>query len=151
MTAQLRTSVDIDAPAERVWDVLTDVRAYPQWNRFITGAEGSFAVGNRITFTLPPLNALLRMTVRCTVLEVISLQRLRFRLRLARLDLPGLFDADHVLSITPRDGGVRLWEDAQFRGVLVPLLSRSFNRENSSAFAATNDAFKDQVEGRSAG
>ena len=45
MTAQLRTSVDIDASPERVWDVLTDVRAYPQWNRFITGAEGSFVVG----------------------------------------------------------------------------------------------------------
>jgi hypothetical protein len=60
------------------------------------------------------------MTVRCTVLEVVPLQRLRFRLRLSRLDLPGLFDADHVLSITPRDGGVRLWEDAQFRGPWCP-------------------------------
>jgi hypothetical protein len=151
VTAELRTFVDIDATPERVWDVLTDVSAYPEWNSFITGAEGSFVVGNRIAFTLPPLNVVLRRTLRCTVLEVVPQQRLRFRLRLSRPPLPGLFEADHVLAITPRDGGVRVWEDAKFRGALVPFLSRYFNRENSPAFAATNEAFKARAEGRSAG
>ena len=31
MTGEMRTSVDIDATPELVWEVLTDVPAYPEW------------------------------------------------------------------------------------------------------------------------
>jgi hypothetical protein len=148
MTAELRTFVDIDATPERVWEVLTDVPAWPQWNLFITRAEGTFVVGRRVSLSVPPLNALLRMTLRLTVLEVAPCRRLRFRLRMARPALPGLFDADHIVTITPHDGGgVRLWEDARFRGVLVPLLTRHLNRDNLPAFYATNAALKNRIEG----
>ena len=54
MTAELRTFVDIDATPERVWDVLTDVPAWPTWNRLITSAEGSFVVGRRLSLSIPP-------------------------------------------------------------------------------------------------
>jgi hypothetical protein len=149
MTAELRTFVDIDATPERVWEVLTDVPAWPQWNQFITSAEGTFVVGRRLSLSIPPLNALLRMTLRLTVLEVTPCRRLRFRLRLARLALPGLFDADHTLTITSHGGGgVRLWEDARFRGLLVPLLTRYLNRDKLPAFNATNAALKTRIEGR---
>jgi hypothetical protein len=148
VTAELRTSVDIDATPERVWEVLTDVPAWPQWNLLIAGAEGTFVVGRRLALSMPPLNPLLRVTLRLTVLEVTPCRRLRFRLRLARLGLPGLFDADHILTITVHDGGVRLWEEARFRGLLVPLLTRSLNRDGLPAFNATNAALKDRIEGR---
>jgi hypothetical protein len=70
---------------------------------------------------MPPLNALLRVTLRLTALEVTPCRRLRFRLRLAGLGLPGLFGADHTLTITAHDGGVRLWEEAKFGALRIPL------------------------------
>jgi uncharacterized protein YndB with AHSA1/START domain len=30
----VRSEIDIDAPAERVWDLITDLPRYPEWNRF---------------------------------------------------------------------------------------------------------------------
>ena len=45
MGRELNTQIDIDAPVERVWSVLTDFAAYPEWNPFILSAEGSLAVG----------------------------------------------------------------------------------------------------------
>jgi hypothetical protein len=147
MTAELRTFVDIDATPERVWEVLTDVPAWPQWNLLIASAEGTFAVGRQLSLSMPPLNPLLRVTLRLTVLEVAPWRRLRFRLRLARLGIPGLFDADHTLTISLHDGGVRLWEEARFRGLLVPLMTRSLNREKLPAFNATNAALKNRIEG----
>ena len=68
-------------------------------------------------------------------------------MRFARFGIPGLFDSDHTLTITEEDGGVRLWEEAQFRGLLVPPMMRSLNRDRSPAFAAMNTALKDRAEG----
>jgi hypothetical protein len=147
MTAELRTFVDIDATPERVWQVLTDLPAYPQWNPFITSVEGPFVVGGRVSITLLPLNALLRVTLRAAVVEVTVCRRLRFRLRWARPGIPGLFDIDYTLTLTSQDGGVRLWENARFRGLLVPLLTRPVNRDAALAFDAMNAALKNRTEG----
>ena len=148
MTAEMRWFVDIDATPERVWQVLTDVPAYPQWNPFITRTARTSAVAGRVSVSLPPLNALVRPTFRPKVLEVTPCRRLRFRLRLARLGLPGLLDTEHMLTIAPNDdGGVRLWHQVRFRGILVPLMTRSLNRQNGPSFEAMNAALKARIEG----
>jgi hypothetical protein len=147
MTAEMRWFVDIDATPDRVWQVLTNLPAYPEWNPFITSTEGTLAVSGRLSVSLRHPNALLRRTLRPTVLEVIPCRRLRFQLRLARLGIPGLVDTEHTLTIALQDSGVRLWHQVQFRGLLIPLITRSLNRENLVAFTAMNAALKDRVEG----
>ena len=54
MHHELRTEVEIAAPTEAVWETLTDLAAYPDWNPFIVSAEGRATVGERLTNRLPP-------------------------------------------------------------------------------------------------
>jgi len=150
MASELRTSIDIQARPELVWEVLTDVAAYPEWSPLVTSAEGTFAQGDRVVFHFPPLNALIRTTVPATVLEVTPCRRLRYTLRFARLGMPGLLDTEHILTIAPHDGGVRLWLEMQFRGLLLPLMSRSLNRDRAPAFGPMPAALKDRIEGMQA-
>jgi hypothetical protein len=42
-------SAEIHAPADRVWDILTDAPAYPSWDSGVTRVEGRIADGERIT------------------------------------------------------------------------------------------------------
>jgi hypothetical protein len=143
MTTALRTFVDIDATPEQVWHVLTDLPAYPEWNPFITSAEGTVAPGRRLSMSIQPVNAR-PVTLRPTVLEVTPGRRLRWR---GRLGIPGLFHTEHIFTITVQDGGgVRLWQEEWFRGLLAPLMTGSLNRHTLPAFNAMNAALKDRIE-----
>ncbi len=143
MPKQLRTEIHIDATPERVWQVLTDFAAYPQWNPFMTRASGTPTPGERLTIHMQPEGGR-AMTFRPTVREAVPPHRLRW---LGHLLLPGIFDGEHSFTIEPLDGGgVRLVQQEDFRGILVPLLATSLDRRTLPAFERMNQALKQRVE-----
>jgi hypothetical protein len=46
---QFHATIGIEATPERVWQVLTDLAAYPDWNPFITRASGPSAPASACT------------------------------------------------------------------------------------------------------
>jgi hypothetical protein len=86
---QLFADVDIAATPERVWGVLTDFAAYPQWNPFIVRAEGVPEQGHRLIVTMQPVGGR-AMTLHPRLVEVDGPRQLRW---LGRLRIPGLMDA----------------------------------------------------------
>jgi hypothetical protein len=66
------------------------------------------------------------------------------------LGIPGLFGVEHTMTLTDHDGGVRLWQQDRFGGLLAPVLIGSLNRHRPAALNAMNAALKARVEGRSA-
>jgi hypothetical protein len=146
MPAELTTFIDIDATPERVWQVLTDLPGYAEWNPFISEAEGAFVVGDRVSMSVPPVNAFVQPRLRPTVLEVDPCRRLRLWSRLDRLGIPGLFSVELTMTLTDHDGGVRLWQQDRYGGLLAPLLIGSLNRHRLAAYTAMNDALKQRAE-----
>ena len=143
MAKQLRTQVDVDAPPERVWQVLTDFAAYPQWNPFIVRAEGDPRRGGRLTLRMQPVGGR-AITFRPTVLEATPGRRLRW---LGHLLVNGIFDGEHSFTIEPLgEGRVRLVQQEDFRGLLVPLMARSLDRRTLPAFEQLNQALKRRAE-----
>ena len=143
MSKQLRTQIDIDATPERVWQVLTDFDAYSQWNPFMTQASGTPAPGQRLTIRMQPEGGR-AMAFRPTVRQAVPQRQLRW---LGRVLVPGIFDGEHSFTIEPLDGGgVRLAQQEDFRGVLVPLLAKSLDRHTLPAFEQMNRALKQRAE-----
>jgi hypothetical protein len=144
VSKRLSTHVDIEATPERVWAVLTDLAAYPEWNPFIVRAAGDVAPGRRLTLRMQPVGGR-AMTLRPRLVEVAVHRELRWR---GKLVVPGLMDAEHAFVLQPQAGGTRLIHQETFRGVLVPLAAASLDRNTLPAFVAMNEALKRRAEDR---
>jgi hypothetical protein len=140
---ELRTEIEIQASAERVWQLLTDFPAFPQWNPFIRKASGNIRVGERLEVRLQPSGAS-AMTFRPTVLKVEPNREFRW---LGHLLIPGLFDGEHSFTIEPLgEGRVRFTQREVFTGLLVPLLARGLDTDTQRGFEEMNQALKARAE-----
>jgi hypothetical protein len=142
MAKRLSAQVDIHATPERVWEVLTDLAAYPEWNPFIVRADGVVEPGRRLILRMQPVGGR-AMTLRPRLLDVAVPRMLRWR---GRLGVPGLMDAEHSFRLEPKAGGTRLIQQETFSGALVPFLAASLNRNTLPAFVAMNEALKSRAE-----
>lgn len=143
MSKQLAAVIDIAASPDRVWAVLTDFQAYPQWNPFIVRADGTPQVGSRLILRMQPVGAR-AVTLKPTVLQATPGSRLRW---LGRLGMPGIMDAEHCFTVEGDGaGGTRVSQTEVFRGVLVPFLAGSLDRHTLPAFVAMNEALKTRAE-----
>jgi hypothetical protein len=139
---ELRTQIEVEATPERVWEILTDFDAYPEWNPFIQRIEGEAAPGSKLEVRIEPPGGR-AMTFKPTLLEVAPGQELRW---LGRLLAPGLFDGEHSLRIEPIDDSrVRFVQAERFTGVLVPVLGKSLEK-TQRGFTAMNEALKRRAE-----
>jgi hypothetical protein len=136
-------SIDIAAPPEAVWDVLTDVGAYPEWNPFLTIAQAPVAVGDRMNVTIRPGRR--TMTFRPTVTVFEPGHEISW---LGRLLMPGIFDGAHTLSLEALPNGHTCFCQREvFRGALVPFM-KSVLRDTGEGFAAMNTALAGRVQTR---
>ena len=137
----IETTIDIMAPPERVWEILTDFPAYPSWNPFIVSAYGKPTVGAWLEVHIQPKGKRALM-FRPTVLVAEPDRELRWR---GRMLLPGLFDGEHFFRIEDRSGTVHFVQGETFSGLLVGLVRGTLNATRSG-FEAMNTALKERAE-----
>ena len=139
--SELVTSVDIDAPAETVWTVLTDFARYPEWNGR-TRIDGEAVEGARLHVTPGP-DAGNLPSFNPRVLRADG-HELRW---LGHLYVRGLFDGEHSFVVEERgEGRSRLTQSETFSGLLVGPVLRRYGEETEEGFHAVNRALKARAE-----
>lgn len=138
---EIRTEVQIAAPPEAVWDVVSDFARYGEWNPFMPSVEGEARVGASLRLRVePPGKRANGITAR--VLAVEAPRHLRWRGGVVN---DWVFSGTHVLELEPRDGGTRFVNREEFRGVLAPLLLRFLGSSLPAGYASMNEALKARV------
>ncbi len=145
MRHHLHTTIDIAAPPEVVWEVLTDLERYSEWNPFIVSSRGVAAVGERLTNRMQPPGGR-AMTFRPKVTVVEPGRVLEW---LGRLGVPGVFDGRHRFELEPNPAGTRLTQSEEFTGLLVRFLQKSLDTATAQGFEDMNLAVKARAEARS--
>ena len=140
---ELRSEIEIAAPAKRVWEILTGFAGFPEWNPFIRRARGNLVEGGRLEILMQPSGAR-GMTFSPTVLTVEVDRELRW---IGHLFVPGLFDGEHIFTIEPLGTDrVHFTQREIFTGLLVPLLSRMLDTDTRRGFEEMNKALKARAE-----
>jgi hypothetical protein len=140
--SELSTSVEIDAPTETVWTVLTAFDTYPEWNPFME-IIGRASEGARLTVELRPPGK--RATAfRPTVTRVDEGREFRW---LGHLFVAGLYDGEHRFELEALEGGrTRFTQAETFGGLLVGPINRWLGESTRKGFEEMNEALKARAE-----
>lgn len=138
----IQTSIEIAAEPEQVWQALTDLDSYPEWNPFIIEGSGELRQGEKLKLRMKPPGGK-AMTFKPEVLVVDSGSELRW---VGHLLFHGLFDGEHWFTLHPDGAGTKLTQGEYFSGLLPPLMGGML-KKTEQGFRDMNVALKERVEG----
>jgi len=136
---EIVTSIEISAPPDRVWAILTDTKRYAEWNPEIAALNGQLVPGavleNRQGYGED------QQVFWPTVRVVDPNRELRWA---GHMWVPRLFDVEHYFLLSSGgEGGTRFTQGENFCGVALWFLDVN---EVAPGFNAMNAALKKRVE-----
>ncbi len=135
---EFQATINIDAPAEKVWDALTNVAEWSQWEPNVTNVDGHVALDEKITVQ----TTLSDRAFPVTVSELIPNQKMVWS---SGMPL-GLFKGARTFTLTPKDNGTTdVKTHEQFTGLLLPIIGRTIP-DLQPSFNQFAEALKSRVE-----
>ena len=139
---EINYEVEIQASPEEVWQVLTDLDEYADWNPLLHDAVGKVQQGEKVDVTFQTASK--KGTLHCKVIKVEQNRELRWKYHVL---LPGLFKGEHIFTIEPiEEKRVRFIDREIFNGLFVPLLAKDIDTNSKEAMEAMDKALKARVE-----
>jgi hypothetical protein len=138
----LKTSIDIGAPLDRIWSVLTNYAAYHNWNPYIVRIEGEAVAGE--TVIVHSMSSALGQLTQAPVL-VVAIDPFTMRWEGGLADR-GKFKGDHWFVVTPTANGSHLAHFEHFSGTLAQVILDQHGDAIARDFVLFNNALKAEAE-----
>lgn len=141
---EIHTRIEIQSSPQAIWDILTDIARYPEWNPFIPYAKGPVERDGMLSIKIKtPAHAPQAYRVK-----ILNLEAPRQLVWLGHFHVPHLIDGEHYFEIKPAGpDNVEFVQREYFRGMLVPFTWKSFlNTELRAGFEALNRSLKAVAE-----
>ncbi len=143
MGKEIKTEILINASPAKIWAILTNFEAYPNWNPFIKSIKGEAKIGNTIIARLEPPKAS-GMTFKPTILAFEENKEFRW---MGHLFIPGLFDGEHIFELIENGNGTTTFlQREKFNGILVPLFKKMLDNNTVNGFNEMNKKLKELAE-----
>ncbi len=141
------TELEIKAPAERVWRILTDFASYPEWNPMLKEASGKLKPGARMKVHFAPEGSRAHH-FRPKLIIVHPNRELRW---LGWPRFPRLFETDHYWIMEEKSRGkTHLVHGSGIYGFFARFASlggKAVERAITRPFVLMNQAHKERAEG----
>lgn len=139
----IRTEIQINAPPEKIWHVLTDFSNYTKWNPFIQQIEGDAILGAKLKVHLHTSGGKNRI-YKPTITKIEPNRELRWY---GKSFVPGIFNGEHIFTMEPLDNhSTHFVHTEVFTGLGVALTSSNMEKEIRRSLEEMNSALKAKVE-----
>ncbi len=134
--SSVHTEITIPAEPEIVWSVLTDADGYKEWNPVLVPIEGSLREGEKIKYQMTQPDGK-QSEVVARVKKMVSLHELN-----QGGGIPGILTFNHKWLLEPVDGGTRVSQHEEYRGIGVWFWDESWVEPT---YMKANEALKKRV------
>ncbi len=142
MQKNIHTEIEINASAERVWEILSDFESFASWNPFVTYVKGEAKEGATLKINVQPPDAK-PMTFTPIVLKAEPNKELRW---VGTMPM-NLFRGEHFYIIEPINEDKVLFIHGEiFSGWLVRLIWLTQGRKIAAGYTLMNEALKKRAE-----
>jgi hypothetical protein len=134
--------IGIQAPAEIVWDIVSDFEGWKDWNPLYTKAAGEMRIGTALTLeeVLPGQPA---RVITPVVQDWVPYEQLHWR----STKVGGFVTAIRYLEIENMGPSSSTFSNGElYMGLLVRLVPRDERRRLKAAFTAMGEALRDRAE-----
>lgn len=138
---EFKATITIDAPPEKVWEVLTDGASWPEWDPYCERIEGTIALGEKIK-AFSKLSPGRAFPVK--VSELVANKRMTWS---GGMPL-GLFKGVRTFTLTPAGEATEFTMHEVFSGPMLFLIGRSIP-DMTEPFQKHAEGLKARVEGTS--
>lgn len=139
----IKTEIIINAPADKVWQVLMNHEAYPEWNPFVKKISGSPVIGKTLDVIVQS-EGNKPMNFKPLVLENKENEEFRW---VGKLGIKGIFDGEHYFILEQtKPYQTRFVHGENFTGILSGILTKMIAKDTEGGFISMNKAIKNRAE-----
>ena len=137
-----RNEIEIDAPVEKVWNILTDLEKYADWNPLLYKVSGKLSVGE--TVIAYAKTATKDMKFVCRVTRVEPDREFAWTFPVIH---PFLFQGEHIFRVEALGAArVRFIDRELFEGLLLPTQTKDLASSGHAAMVEMGKALKERAE-----
>jgi len=133
----VHTEITIPAEPEMVWSVLTDASGYSEWNPVLVPIEGDLREGEKLKYQMTQPDGK-QSEVTAKVKKMVVRKELN-----QGGGIPGILTFDHKWLLESVDGGTRVTQQEEYRGIWVWFWDASWVEP---AYRNANEALKERVK-----
>ena len=142
MDVKIEHRIGVRAPAEVIWDAISDIEAWKDWNPLYPRAKGVLRIGAQLDLDVAIPGQKVR-AIRPVILDWVPNDQIHWRLSI----LGGLIQSTRYIEIEAlTETGCIFSNGELFRGRFAPLVLRRMAKDIRKGFAAMGEAVKTRAE-----
>lgn len=140
----VETEIEIQAPPEKVWSIITDIDKWHEWSPIINASSGEAAVGSTVAITMmskeagkdgPKYNP-----------EIIQMDEPTYFHWRAHMMAGFVFTNDKIIELEKTDAGTKVIHKETFKGLMAALMKGQMAKEVPPMLTRMNEALKQLAE-----
>lgn len=140
----VETQIEIQAPPEKVWSIITDIDQWQDWSPTINASSGTAAVGSTVSITMmskeagkdgPKYNP-----------QIIQMDEPNYFHWRAHMMAGFIFTNDKIIELEKTESGTKVTHKETFKGLMAAAMKGQMEKGVPPMLNMMNDALKEKAE-----